>query len=117
MYSFSEVFDELNKLYESIQRQTLKKDLIYSSIEEFLAGQEVVNKITKINSEKILSAYSKLGLIDDTDRIVIPAGTQFTWKATKNYDGQVYDLYYIKGNPYALIAISSNNVLDVFEEI
>ena len=30
MITLSETFDELNKLYEEVQRQTLKKDIIYS---------------------------------------------------------------------------------------
>jgi len=115
--SFASTFEALNVINEEIQRQILKKDLIYSSIDEFLAKQEIVNKITRISDEKILSAYSKLGLIDNADVITIPKGTQFTWKATKDYDGKVYDLYYIKGNPYALIAISTDDVLDVFEKI
>ena len=117
MSTFSETIDELNKLYEEIQRQTLKKDIIYSSIDEFLAKQEMVNKLTKIDNEKILNAYSQLGLIDDADVITIPKGTQFTWKDTRNYNGKVYDLYYIKGNKYALIAICTDDVMDVFEEI
>jgi hypothetical protein len=114
---FAAAYEALNAINESIQRQTLKKDLVYSSIDEFLAKQEMVNKLTNIDNEKILSAYSQLGLIDDADVITIPKGTQFTWKATKNYNGKVYDLYYIKGNKYALIAICTDDVMDVFEEI
>ena len=115
--NFASTYEALNAINESLQRQTLKKDLLYASIDEFLAKQEVISKLTRIDTEKILQAYNKLGFINDADQITIPKGTQCTWKATKMYNGKTYDLYYVKGNPYALLAICTDDVLDVFEEI
>ena len=115
--NFASTYDMLSAVNESLQRQTLKRNLLYASVEEFLAKQEVITKLTRIDTEKILRAYSKLGFINDADQITIPKGTQCTWKATKTYNGKTYDLYYVKGNPYALLAVCTEDVLDVFEEI
>ena len=111
-----QAFEALDTINEAVVRQTLKQDLVYSSIDEFLNKQEVLNKVLRLNTEKLLATYSELGFIDDADNIIIPKGTQFTWKKTVNYLNDTYDIYYVKGNKYALIAINTKNALDVFED-
>ena len=114
--SFNQASEALDPINEAIIRQTLKQDLVYSSIEEFLNKQEVLNKILRLNTEKLLDTYSELGFIDGVDNIVIPKGTQFTWKKAVDYLNDTYDIYYVKGNKYALIAINTRDTLDVFED-
>lgn len=114
--SFNQAYEALGTINESIVRQTLKQDLTYSSVDEFLKQQEVLNKVLRLDTVKLLQAYSNLGFIDENDNIIIPKGTQFTWKKTVDYLSDTYDIYHVKGNKYALIAINTRDTLDVFED-
>ena len=111
-----QAFEALDTINESIVRQTLKQNLIYSSVDEFLKQQEVLNKVLRLDTVKLLQAYSNLGFIDKNDNIIIPKGTQFTWKKTVDYLNDTYDIYHVKGNKYALIAINTRDTLDIFED-
>ena len=101
-------------LREQVDRQILLKDLYYTDVEDILDGKDILTKLVKIDPEKLLTAYNQAGFINDADNITFPKDSQFTWKATKVYQGKTYDIYHLKGNNYCLIAVPTDDVLELF---
>ncbi len=123
--NFEQVFNVLNILNEDIdfgekelksRSFKLKHGLVYTSVEVVLAGDEPLNKIyPALDEETLLKYYSDGGFIEANDTVVFPKGTAFDFKEYIDYNGNAYFILAVTNNPNCLVAISTEDILDLFD--
>lgn len=131
LMSISEAFELLEDILEERKRpaqQKLLQDWIYTTVNDVLDGYEPIVQLGLSSDEKLLTAFSEAGLINQNDQVVIPAGTILTrkgeakpirYKTTNPKTGVVtsrsvtYDIYWVSGKPKCLIAMNPQDAYEL----
>jgi len=121
----NQIFEALNIINEDIdfgdkslksKSYKLKHGLVYNSIENIINGNEPLNYIyNALDQETLLNYYSNGGFIKANDTVVFPAGTTFDFKDYADYNGNAYFILAVTNNPNCLVAISTEDILDLFD--